>query len=127
MDFVLKNNPFAFTGLAILSTARRESLRAILVAVLSIAFGSAPVSAQTRADDELRSHLDSLKRKIDDIRSPIANREQLALEMADVLAWLVTLANIRGIDLEAAVRRKYGTSCPGCQAVPCVCDPAEKP
>ena len=29
--------------------------------------------------------------------------EELALEMADVLAWLVTLANIRGVDLEAAV------------------------
>jgi NTP pyrophosphatase (non-canonical NTP hydrolase) len=53
--------------------------------------------------------------------------EELALEMADVLAWLVTLANIRGIDLEAAVVRKYGTVCPGCQAIPCVCDPAEKP
>ncbi len=53
--------------------------------------------------------------------------EELALEMADVLAWLATLANIRGIDLDAAVRRKYGTSCPGCHAVPCACDPAEKP
>jgi NTP pyrophosphatase (non-canonical NTP hydrolase) len=53
--------------------------------------------------------------------------EELALEMADVLAWLATLANIRGIDLESAVTRKYGTACPGCQSVPCVCDPAEKP
>jgi NTP pyrophosphatase (non-canonical NTP hydrolase) len=53
--------------------------------------------------------------------------EELALEMADVLAWLATLANIRGIDLEAAVWRKYGPGCPGCGAVPCVCDPAEKP
>ena len=53
--------------------------------------------------------------------------EELALEMADVLAWLATLANIRGIDLEEAVLRKYGHSCPGCQAVPCTCDPAEKP
>src|SRR5947209_6489308 len=53
--------------------------------------------------------------------------EELALEMADVLAWLATLANIRGIDLEAAVLAKYGRACPGCQAVPCVCDPAEKP
>ncbi len=53
--------------------------------------------------------------------------EELALEMADVLAWLATLANIRGIDLEAAVWRKYGMACPGCQAMPCVCDPAEKP
>src|SRR3954452_13875270 len=50
--------------------------------------------------------------------------EELALEMADVLAWLATLANIRGIDLEAAVWAKYGKACPGCQEVPCVCDPA---
>jgi NTP pyrophosphatase (non-canonical NTP hydrolase) len=53
--------------------------------------------------------------------------EELAMEMADVLAWLATLANIRGIDLEAAVAAKYGVACPGCRAVPCVCDPAEKP
>lgn len=53
--------------------------------------------------------------------------DELALEMADVLAWLATLANIRGIDLDAAVRRKYPNACPGCRAIPCVCDPAEKP
>ena len=53
--------------------------------------------------------------------------EELALEMADVLAWLVTLANLRGIDLEAAVVRKYGKACPGCGDVPCSCDLAEKP
>lgn len=54
-------------------------------------------------------------------------QDELALEMADVLAWLATLANIRGIDLEAAVWTKYGAACPGCGAAPCVCDPAEKP
>ncbi len=54
-------------------------------------------------------------------------RDELAAEMADVLAWLATLANIRGIELEDAVIRKYGRACPGCQCVPCVCDPAEKP
>ena len=53
--------------------------------------------------------------------------EELALEMADVLAWLATLANIRGVDLEAAVQKKYGLGCPGCGFIPCVCDPAEKP
>ena len=53
--------------------------------------------------------------------------EELALEMADVLAWLATLANIRGVDLEAAVWQKYGRACPGCGSVPCACDPAEKP
>lgn len=53
--------------------------------------------------------------------------EELALEMADVLAWLATLANVRGIDLEAAVLRKYGRACPGCGASPCTCDPSIKP
>ena len=52
---------------------------------------------------------------------------ELAFEMADVLAWLVTLANVRGVDLEAAVLAKYGHACPGCATVPCRCDPAEKP
>ena len=55
------------------------------------------------------------------------SQEELALEMADVLAWLATLANIRGIDLEAAVIKKYGNACPGCGTAPCICDPAEKP
>src|SRR5262245_30041890 len=53
--------------------------------------------------------------------------DELAGEMADVLAWLATLANIRGVDLEKAVLRKYGQACPGCGSVPCTCDPAEKP
>jgi NTP pyrophosphatase (non-canonical NTP hydrolase) len=50
-----------------------------------------------------------------------------AAEFADVLAWLVTLANCVGIDLEAAVRDKYGRGCPGCRQTPCQCNAAEKP
>ena len=50
-----------------------------------------------------------------------------AAEFADVLAWLATLANVVGVDLEKAVRAKYGGGCPGCGRVPCVCDQAEKP
>ena len=53
--------------------------------------------------------------------------EELASEMADVLAWLVTLANVRGIDLEQAVGKKYGAGCPECTRLPCTCDPAAKP
>ena len=48
-------------------------------------------------------------------------------EFADVLAWLATLANIAGVDLEKAVRAKYGGGCPGCRHSPCVCDQTEKP
>jgi NTP pyrophosphatase (non-canonical NTP hydrolase) len=53
--------------------------------------------------------------------------EERAAEFADVLAWLATLANAVGVDLEAAVQAKYGTGCPGCLQIPCVCDQAEKP
>jgi NTP pyrophosphatase (non-canonical NTP hydrolase) len=50
-----------------------------------------------------------------------ADREHLEGEFADVLAWLSTLASIAGVDLEAAVRAKYGQGCPRCSATPCAC------
>jgi NTP pyrophosphatase (non-canonical NTP hydrolase) len=53
--------------------------------------------------------------------------EERALEFADVLAWLVTLANCVGVDVEAAVAAKYGRGCPGCRQTPCRCNAAEKP
>lgn len=55
------------------------------------------------------------------------SHEERRLEFADVLAWLVTMANTAGIDLEAAMKEKYGRGCPGCRQAPCVCDHAEKP
>ncbi len=36
-----------------------------------------------------------------------AARENLEEEFADVIAWVCTLANIRGVNLEEAIRRKY--------------------
>src|SRR2546428_13744191 len=48
-------------------------------------------------------------------------------EFADVLAWLATLANMAEGDLDRAVTAKYGSGCPGCRQIPCVCDQAEKP
>ena len=59
-------------------------------------------------------------------RGPAA-QEALALAFADVLAWLATIANVAGIDLDAAVRRKYGSGCPGCGRMACTCPAAEKP
>lgn len=53
--------------------------------------------------------------------------DNLAMEFADVLAWLATLANVVGVDLTDAVRRKYGEGCPGCGLRPCACSLAEKP
>src|SRR6186713_989326 len=53
--------------------------------------------------------------------------EELAAEFADVLAWLATIANVAGVDLQQAVRKKYGRGCPGCGELVCVCNDAEKP
>ncbi len=53
--------------------------------------------------------------------------EERTLEFADVLAWLATIANVVEVDLEDAVARKYGTGCPGCGQLACICPDAEKP
>lgn len=53
--------------------------------------------------------------------------EELAREFADVLAWLATIANVAGVDLENAVLEKYGHGCPGCGQMVCVCGAHEKP
>ena len=43
-----------------------------------------------------------------------------AHEFADVLAWVATLANQVGVDLDTAIDR-YATGCPRCGEVSCVC------
>src|SRR5215813_6019418 len=55
------------------------------------------------------------------------DKEAQSKEFADVLAWLATLANIADINLEDAIKAKYGSGCPGCKQTPCVCDQTEKP
>ena len=68
-----------------------------------------------------------LSEEIGELAAAIAKgtREEQAEEFADVLAWLVTLANVAGVDLTEAIRAKYGSGCPGCGESVCVCD--EKP
>ena len=42
-------------------------------------------------------------------------------EMADVIAWLSSVANLLDIDLEAELLKKYSRKCPLCLSVPCIC------
>jgi NTP pyrophosphatase (non-canonical NTP hydrolase) len=53
--------------------------------------------------------------------------EEQAAEFADVLAWLTTIANVAGVDLTAAILKKYGSGCPGCGRFVCTCPDAGKP
>lgn len=41
-------------------------------------------------------------------------------EFGDVLAWLVTLANLHGVDMAAAAAR-FSAGCPKCRGRPCAC------
>ena len=41
-------------------------------------------------------------------------------EIADVLAWTVSVASLSGVDVEAAAAR-YAQRCPKCGQVPCAC------
>jgi NTP pyrophosphatase (non-canonical NTP hydrolase) len=49
------------------------------------------------------------------------DREAVGKEFADVIAWLASLANVIGIDLESAAVSKYSGKCPKCQRSPCQC------
>jgi NTP pyrophosphatase (non-canonical NTP hydrolase) len=49
------------------------------------------------------------------------DREATEKEFADVIAWLASLANVMGIDLEKAALAKYPNKCPKCEQSPCNC------
>ena len=48
------------------------------------------------------------------------DRANLEEELADVFAWLASLATLEGIDMETACA-KYALGCPKCQEIPCRC------
>jgi NTP pyrophosphatase (non-canonical NTP hydrolase) len=46
-------------------------------------------------------------------------------ELADVVAWTASVANLAGVDLEQVIREKYpGGKCGRCGQSPCACPPA---
>ncbi|MEK7554745.1 MAG: hypothetical protein AAB518_02055 [Patescibacteria group bacterium] len=47
--------------------------------------------------------------------------EAFALELADTFAWTIAVTNFYDIDLDQAIRRRYGTHCPKCTKLPCEC------
>lgn len=50
-----------------------------------------------------------------------SDKEEMQKEFADVIAWLASLANITGVDLERAAIAKYDNKCPKCGRSPCEC------
>lgn len=49
------------------------------------------------------------------------DQESKGGEFADVQAWLLSLASLVNIDMQAEFEKKY-IVCTGCQQVPCICE-----
>ena len=49
------------------------------------------------------------------------DKEATEKEFADVIAWLASLATLKGINLETAALNKYPHKCPKCLHSPCQC------
>ncbi len=50
------------------------------------------------------------------------NKKNISDEMADIFAWMCSLANLLHIDLEKSLFKKYPNKCPKCGENPCECD-----
>jgi NTP pyrophosphatase (non-canonical NTP hydrolase) len=64
-----------------------------------------------------------LVEEVEELGTAIKEQDRKAMmnEFADVLAWLASLANVVGIDLETATTSKYNGKCPKCHKSPCEC------
>lgn len=49
------------------------------------------------------------------------DEERASEELADIIAWTTSLANLLDIDLESAILRKYPYKCIKCNSNPCTC------
>ncbi|MEE9353127.1 MAG: MazG nucleotide pyrophosphohydrolase domain-containing protein [Candidatus Thorarchaeota archaeon] len=52
------------------------------------------------------------------------SRNELSDEIADVFAWVCSIANLLDIDLSEALYRKYSGVCSKCGRTPCECTEA---
>ena len=72
----------------------------------------------------LKGTYDWLSEEVEELGEALKGEDNEATqrEFADVIAWLASLANIVGIDLEKAAIEKYRNVCPKCEKAPCQCE-----
>jgi NTP pyrophosphatase (non-canonical NTP hydrolase) len=60
--------------------------------------------------------------EVGELARAMRDQDEAALrhEVGDVLAWLASVANVCGVDLEQAAAR-YAGGCPSCGRAPCAC------
>ena len=66
--------------------------------------------------------------EVKELEEAIKARDRKAMEneFADVLAWLASLANVVGVELEDVALKKYDGKCPKCHNLPCQCATFQK-
>ena len=52
--------------------------------------------------------------------------KEISEEMADIIAWICSLANLIGINLEKSLFEKYPNKCIKCGSNPCCCSKLEE-
>ena len=52
----------------------------------------------------------------------VKDSDQIGRELADLLAWMLSCCNVLGIDLDKEFVSRYGSGCPRCRKMPCVCE-----
>ncbi|HEX2022079.1 MAG TPA: MazG nucleotide pyrophosphohydrolase domain-containing protein [Candidatus Thermoplasmatota archaeon] len=64
-----------------------------------------------------------LMEEVGELAEAVRRKDRAALEeeMADVAAWLASLANLLEVDLQAAMEKKYPATCARCGRKPCAC------
>ena len=63
--------------------------------------------------------------ELEELREAISEKkgkDNIQEEVADVFAWLCSLANLLDIDLSEALIRKYPDTCSKCGKAPCECE-----
>lgn len=60
--------------------------------------------------------------EVGELAEAVRKRKNVGEEIADVMAWLVSLANLLCIDVEREILKKYPGYCIRCGKKPCECD-----
>jgi NTP pyrophosphatase (non-canonical NTP hydrolase) len=55
------------------------------------------------------------------LNSPNIDQKKVSEELADIIAWAISIANILEIDIEKAIFNKYPNKCKKCSSSPCIC------
>lgn len=72
----------------------------------------------------LAGTLDRTVEEMEELRDALLGEQSLESvkeEVADVFAWLCSLANLMDIDIASAFFAKYSNSCSKCRKSPCEC------